>query len=78
MTDRKELPAVRIIVGCALSAYVAGEHLEYSKAPAKQYLSVGSITTTSSATSFGFNPVTFAAVEPPPPVIPPRDRQQQG
>ena len=80
MTKSKELTAARAVIGCALSAYVAGEHLQYSKAPVQQMLSV-SIATTSSAGSFSvvsYNPMTFAKVEPPPPVVPPGDRQEQG
>jgi hypothetical protein len=80
MVDRKELPMVRVVVGAALAAYVAGEHLNYTKAPAKQMLSLATTTSTSSTSvaSITFNPSTFAKVEPPPPVVPPGDRQGQG
>src|SRR5712671_2913505 len=46
MTNRKEMPAVRILVGCTLAAYLAGEHVQFQKGPAQQFLSVGSISTT--------------------------------
>jgi hypothetical protein len=78
MIDRKEIPAVRIFVACTLAAYVAGEHLEFSKAPAKQMLVLSTTSSTSATSVATFNPTTFAHVDPPPPVVPPGDRQQQG
>jgi len=78
MVDRKELPALRVFVGITLAAYVAGEHFGFSKAPAKQFLSIGTSSSTSSASVMSFNTTTFAKVDPPPPVVPPGDRQQLG
>jgi hypothetical protein len=78
MIDRKEFPAIRIVICCAVASYGAGEHLEYLKAPAKQMLTVATIASTSSAAVATFNPMTFAKVDPRPPVVPPGDRQQQG
>jgi hypothetical protein len=79
MTDRNELTAIRIVVGCALSAYVAGEHLQFATAPAKQAIQVviASSTSTTSGAAVGFSPMTFAKVEPPPPAVPPGDKQEQ-
>jgi hypothetical protein len=78
MVDRKELPAVRAVIFCTLAAYVAGEHLEFAKAPAKQMLVLATATSTSATSAVVFNPMTFATVEPAPPVVPPRDKQTQG
>jgi hypothetical protein len=80
MVDRKELPAVRLVVGATLAAYVAGEHLEFSKAPAKQAITMmlGTTSNTSVASVVTFNPTTFAQIEPPPPIVPAGDRKQQG
>jgi hypothetical protein len=78
MIDHKEFPAIKIVIVCAVAAYVAGQHLEFAKAPAKQMLALTTATSTSATSAVVFNPTTFAKVEPPPPVVPPGDRQQQG
>jgi hypothetical protein len=78
MIDRKEFSAIQIAVCCAVAAYGAGEHLQYSKPPAQQMLTLATASSTTSAVVVTFNPMTFAKVEPPPPVVPPGDRQQQG
>jgi hypothetical protein len=81
MIDRKELPVIRLVIGCAAAAYVAGEHLRFPEAPAKQTLTVGLATASSTsnvAMAVPFSTTTFAKVDPPPPVVPPGDRQQQG
>ncbi len=76
MIDRKEFPAIGIAIGCAVGAYMAGQHLEFPKAPAKQVLALATSSSTSTAVAVTFNATTFAKVDPPPPV-PPGDRQQQ-
>jgi len=78
MVDRKEVPAIRFVIGVTLAAYVAGEHLEFSKAPATQTLALGTTSSTSATTTAMLNPMTFAKIEPPPPVVPPGDKKQQG
>jgi hypothetical protein len=78
MIDRKEIPALRLLIGCTVAAYLAGEHIEFSKAPAKQMVSIATASSTSATAQVAFNPTTFAKVDPPPPVVPPGDRQQQG
>ena len=77
MLDRKEFPAIRIVIGCAAAAYVAGQHLDFPKAPAKQVLAIATSASTSAAVVTTFNTTTFAKVDPPPPLVPPGDRQQQ-
>jgi hypothetical protein len=78
MIYRKELPALRLLIGCTLCAYVAGEHLQFSKAPAQQVLGFATASSTGSIAAVTFNPSTFAKVEPPRPVVLPGDLQQQG
>ncbi|KRR09554.1 hypothetical protein CQ12_13785 [Bradyrhizobium jicamae] len=75
MFKSKEFTTAKVVVGCALSAYVAGEHLQYSKAPAKHSVSLTIASSTSAVATY--NMVTFAQLEPPPPVVPPEDRQEQ-
>jgi hypothetical protein len=79
MIDRKEIPAIGFALGCAWGVYVAGEHLQFSKAPAQKMLTImATSSSTTSASIVAFNTTTFAKVDPPPPVVPPGDRQQQG
>jgi hypothetical protein len=78
MIDHKEFPAIKIAIGFAVAAYVSGQHLEFSKAPAPQMLKIATTASTSSAAMVSFNTTTFAKVDPPPPLVPPGDRQQQG
>jgi hypothetical protein len=76
MIDHK---AARVIVTCSLAAYAAGQHLQYAHAPVQQVLSLATASSTTSAVgSFFVNPMTFAKVDLPPPVVPPGDRQEQG
>jgi hypothetical protein len=77
MIDRKEIPAIRLVLCCAIAAYGAGEHFETPKAPAP-ILKLAITASTSSAAIVTFNPTTFAKVDPPPPVVPAGDKQQQG
>jgi hypothetical protein len=77
MLDRKEFPAIRIVMGCAAAAYVAGQHLDFSAAPAKLVLAIATSASTSAAVVAAFNTTTFAKIDPPP-LVPPGDRQQQG
>jgi hypothetical protein len=77
MIDRKEIPAIRLVLCCAIAAYGAGEHFETPKAPAPM-LKLTITASTSSTAIVAFNPTTFAKADPPPPVVPPSDRQQQG
>jgi hypothetical protein len=77
MVDRKDaLTVLRIVAAVTLAAYIAGEHLEFSKAPAKQFLSV-KIGSSSSGPimSSPLNPMTFAEVEALTPQRPPGIRQ---
>jgi hypothetical protein len=73
MLDRKEFPAIRIVMGCAAAAYVAGQHLDFPAAPAKQVLAMATSASTSAAVVTAFNITTFAKINPPP-----GDRRQQG
>jgi hypothetical protein len=75
MIDRK---VTRVIVTCSLAAYAAGQHLQYAHAPVQQVLSLATASSTTAQAGFIINPTTFAKVDPPPPVVPPRDRQEQG
>jgi hypothetical protein len=78
MIDRKEFPAIGIVIGCAAGAYLAGQHLQFPEAPAKQVLAIATSASTSAAVVTTFNTTTFAKVDPPPPLVPPGDRRQQG
>jgi hypothetical protein len=78
MIDYKEFPAIKFVIGCAVAASVAGQHLEFSKAPASQVVTLTVSSSTTSTAAVIFNAMTFAKVDPPPPVVPPGDRQQQG
>jgi hypothetical protein len=77
MLDRKEFPAIRIVMGCAAAAYVYGKHLDFPAAPAQQVLAIATSASTSTAVVTTFNTTTFAKIDPPP-LVPPGDRQQQG
>lgn len=78
MLDHKEFPAIKMVIGCAVTFYVAGQHLEFANAPAKQVLALAASTSTSTSVAVTFNTMSFAKVDPPPPLVPPGDRQQQG
>jgi hypothetical protein len=78
MIDHKEFPAIKIVIGCAVVFDVAGQHLEFAPAPAKQTLALAISSSTTSTTAVMFNTTTFAKVDPPPPLVPPGDRQWQG
>jgi hypothetical protein len=78
MVDRKEFPAFRFVIGCALGAYIAGEHLEFFKAPAQQTLRLATAPSTGSISAVTLNLSTFAKIDAPPPLVPPGDRQDQG
>jgi hypothetical protein len=56
----------------------AGRPLDFPEAPAKQVLAIATSASTSAAVVATFNATTFAKVDPPPPLVPPGDRQQQG
>jgi len=43
----------------------------------KLVLNIAAATSTSTIATVSFSPLTFAKVEPPPPVIPAGDKQQQ-
>jgi len=78
MFNPKEFPAVQIVTACAIAASAAGQKFDASPVvPAKQVLSIAISSSTTSA-AITFNPMTFAKIDPPPPVVPPGDRQQQG
>jgi hypothetical protein len=66
------------LVGCSLFAWAAGEQLRFSHPSPSQILTVGTAASTSSVSAIGFNTTTFAKLDPPPPVAPPGDRQNQG
>jgi hypothetical protein len=74
--SKQETRVIAAIVGCALSAYGAGEHLHEYSGPTPGTL-LG-ITTGSTLSAVTMNPTTFAAMIELPPVIPPGDSQQQG
>jgi len=60
------------------AAYIAGQHLEFSKAPAQQLLSLAPAIGTGSILAVTLDLSTFAKIDPPPPLVPPGDRQLQG
>lgn len=69
---------ISTIVGCAFAAYSAGQHFEVSPAPTpKTLLNIATVNSTSSVSVVGVNFTTFTKIEPPP-VVPAKDRYQQG
>lgn len=79
MFNRREIIAVGVAAGCVVTTLQAGERLQFAGAPAK---ALTSITTASSSGPMSvvvvYHPMTFAKVDPPLPVVPPGDRQEQG
>lgn len=70
----------KAVVGAAAFAFATGEHFKSMPGPSPNLL-LGAIATTSTSSTVSFvtySPMTFAKVEPPPPIIPAGDRQEQG
>ena len=62
---------VVILVGAAFVAYQAGEHLRYLEPSTGQIVGIATVASTASADIGSvMNPMTFARVDPPPPVVP--------
>lgn len=78
MLLRKPSPMIGIVVGATFAAYHAGEHLHYMTPSPSQIIGLATASSTAS-TSVGlvFSPVTFAKVEPPPPIVPPNRKFEQ-
>jgi hypothetical protein len=66
-------------VGAAIFAYGAGEQLKAMPGPSPNLLlNIATAGSTSTVSAVSLNLTTLAKIEPPPPVIPPGDKQQQG
>jgi hypothetical protein len=74
LSENKALP---IIMGAAVGAYTAGLHLYYLS-PEKPLSGFITVTGASSTSTIHMNATTFVPLEPPPPIVPPSDRQEQG
>jgi hypothetical protein len=62
---------VVILVSAAFVAYQAGEHLRYLEPSPGQIIGIATVTSTASADIGSImNPMTFAKVESPPPIVP--------
>jgi hypothetical protein len=68
---------ISIVVGGAVGAYTAGQHLDYlsPKKPLAGFLTAAS--STASLSTLSINTTTFAVQSPPPPVVPAKDKYQQ-
>jgi hypothetical protein len=78
-TDFRLFPAV---VAATVVAYTAGEQLRYSDpSPAPSRIlnfAAGAGSTGTISAVMLLNPTSFARIDPPPPIVPPGDRHQQG
>jgi hypothetical protein len=75
VTMRKLPPITTVLVSAAFVAYQSGEMFKPFAVSTQQFIGIVAASTTATVT--GMNPTTFAAVDPPPPVVPPRDRFEQ-
>jgi hypothetical protein len=72
-------PLFGAAVGAAIFAYGTGEQLKAMPGPAPGLLlNIATAGGTSTVSIVSFNLTTLAKIDPPPPVIPPGDKQQQG
>jgi len=80
MLYRKPPPVVTILVGAAFAAYHAGQHFRYLEPTPGQIIGLATAASTSVSTSIGLmvSPTTFAKVDPPPPIVPPNRKFEQG
>jgi hypothetical protein len=68
-----------VAVGAAAFALTTGEQLKSMPGPSPKLVpNIAAATCTGTIATVSFSPLTFAKVEPPPPVIPAGDKQQQG
>ena len=72
---KMEFRVFPVLVGAVVIGYGAGEQLRFSHPSPSQVLSIPTTASTSSASVVHFSTTTFAKIDPPPPILPPGDRQ---
>jgi hypothetical protein len=80
MLYRKPSPVIGIVVGASFVAYHAGENLHYATPSPSPLIGIATAaSTTASASAIVLtSPMSVAKIEPPPPVVPPNQKFEQG
>jgi hypothetical protein len=69
---------ISVVAGSAFGLYTHAQSFDISPAPApKSLLSIAAASSTSSVSAITLNLTTFAKLDPPPPIVPAKDKQQQ-
>jgi hypothetical protein len=79
MLFKKPSPVIGIVVGASFAAYHAGQNLHYMTPSPGQLIGIATAASTASVSAIVLtSPMTFAKIEPPPPVVPPNQKFEQG